>query len=114
MRSALDDVMIWIDLHLDAIETITDIAAHFGVAEETLRKTFARAEGVPLSDYLRKKRVEVMKHLLETTDVKCYAICRQVGIKREDTGVKLFKRMTGMTMDQYRRLHGNSRKVRRG
>ncbi len=30
---------------------------------------------------------------------------RQVGIKREDTGVKLFKRMT---MNEYRRLHGNS------
>lgn len=106
-----DDVKVWIDLHLDAIETITDVAAHFGVAEGKLRKTFARAEGVPLSDYLRKKRVEVMKQLLGTTDLKCYAICRQVGIKREDTGVKLFKRITGMTMDQYRRLHGNRRKV---
>jgi YesN/AraC family two-component response regulator len=79
-----------------------------------LRKIVVRKEGVALSDYLRKKRVEVMKHLLETTDLKCYAICRQVGIKREDTGVKLFKRMTGMTMDHFRRLHGNSRKVRRG
>lgn len=32
--------------------------------------------------------------------IKCYSICLLGGIKREDTGVKLFKRMTGMTMDQ--------------
>lgn len=74
---------------------------------ETLRKAFVRAEGVSLSDYLRKKRVDVMKHLLVTTDLKCYAVCRQVGIKRADTGVKLFKRTTGMTMDEYRQSHGN-------
>lgn len=114
MRSTLDDVKIWIDLHLNGIETIADIAAQFEVSEETLRKAFARTEGVPLSDYLRKKRVDVMKHLLTTTDLKCYAICQQVGITREDTGVKLFKRKTGMTMDEYRRSHSNVDRARGG
>lgn len=114
MRSTLDDVKIWIDLHLNGIETIADIAAQFEVSEETLRKAFARTEGVPLSDYLRKKRVDVMKHLLTTTDLKCYTICQQVGITREDTGVKLFKRKTGMTMDEYRRSHSNVDRARGG
>jgi transcriptional regulator GlxA family with amidase domain len=47
-----------------------------------------------------------MKQLLDSTDMKCLAICLEAGIGREDTGSKLFKAMVGMTMKEYRDMAG--------
>ena len=55
---------LYIDFKLAEIKTIKDLATRFHTSSNTLRKTFLRSEKVPLSDYIRQRKVEAMKELL--------------------------------------------------
>jgi methylphosphotriester-DNA--protein-cysteine methyltransferase len=50
------------------------VAAAFDAEPETFRKDFRREEGIPLSYYLRAQKVEAVKNLLATSNMKCNAI----------------------------------------
>jgi transcriptional regulator GlxA family with amidase domain len=88
--------------NLAEIRTIEDVARRNKISAETLKKEFLRKEGIGISEYLARTRVETMKHLLAATDEKCIIICLRAGC-REDVGERLFKRLTGMTMEEFRR-----------
>jgi len=88
------------------LQTVEDIASRFEVSSETLRKEFHRKVRVPLSRYIVLVKVEKMKEMLLRTEKRCFEICFDVGFKREDTGAKIFKRVTGETMLEYRRCDG--------
>ena len=88
--------------HVGHIRTIQDVADHFDISGETLRRRFRRAEGVSLSRFITQVRVEKAKALLRETDLLCFEVCFEVGFKREDTGAKVFKRVAGCTMEAWR------------
>ena len=92
----------YIRSHIGHIGTIQDVADHFDVSGETLRRTFRRAEGVGLSRFITQVRVEKAKALLLETNLLCFEICFAVGFTREDTGAKVFKREAGCTMQAWR------------
>lgn len=96
-----DEVKKVINSHLAEVHRISDVASYVGIPVETLRKEFVRREKVNLSMYVASCRVDRMKMLLELTGEKCSAICFEVGL-REDAGARLFRRMTGMTMQEFR------------
>ncbi len=91
--------------HLQTIHTIGDVAAPFDISPGTLRKEFQRKARIPLSKYLVLSRVERAKHLLISTELKCFEICQEVGFQREDTGSAIFKRVAGVNMNSYRSSH---------
>lgn len=98
-----ESVKKWIDENLSTIQRVEDVARGLRCHPETLRKKFHRTHnGQSLWEYVLRCRLEKMKHLLRTTDAKCVAICYEVGILREDEGLRFFKRRTGMTMSEYR------------
>ena len=94
--------LVWTTLR--GTRRIGDIADRLHVSQETLRKAFRRAEGVPLSTFIARARVEQAKRLLLDSELRCFEICYQVGYSREDVGARAFKRITGMTMLEYRRI----------
>jgi len=94
------------------VHTIEDIATTVGKSAETIRKSFFRATGVNLSQFISLARVEKMQRLLIETCTPCKTICFHVGC-REDSGAKMFKRMVGMTMDEFRRMKQNDAAGRR-
>jgi len=114
MAFRINDVQVWIDSNLARIRGAEDVAAQFKVSQETLRKKFACECGVTLWQYIRARKVERMKHLLVTTDLKCLAICSEIGVGREDCCSRMFRDVTGMTMDEYRRRNGNHAATRSG
>lgn len=94
----------FVDTNIKEIKTVHCVARLLNVSYETLRKTFLRQERMPLAEYIILKKVEVMKeHLLMVND-PCFVVCYEYGL-REDSGAKIFKRVTGMTMRQYRKRH---------
>ncbi len=101
MRIDLGLVKTTVDLHLREFKTIDSVADHMNVSRETLRKRFLRDERVSLSEYINRCKITAMKEYLSLTDVPCYFICYLYGY-REDSGAKVFKKLTGMTMAQYR------------
>ena len=75
-----------------------------GIPERTLKRRFKAATGVTLIDYLQNVRIEEAKRLLETGNRPVDEI--SVAVSYEDASFfrRLFKRRTGMTPGQYRRM----------
>ncbi len=95
--------------NLHDMKSVSHVAKNANVGYETLKKTFRRSEGVALSEYLTRLRVAKMKALLAEDRLRCFEICYEVGFDREDTGAKVFKKHTGMTMEEFRtRCHVSS------
>ena len=90
-----------IEIHLLKIKTISDVARLLNVSKETLRKAFLRQEKIPLGDYILYQKVLFMKELLLVTKFPCNVICFNAGLL-EDHGARIFKKITGVTMQQFR------------
>jgi AraC-like DNA-binding protein len=95
------DIKSLIDFNIVEIKTIADLAQRTGLSVETLRKGFFREEKIHLGEYISRRKVEAMKELLQVSDEPCNVVCFSVGL-REDSGSKIFKKVTGMTMVEYR------------
>src|SRR5690606_28731038 len=94
----------WLKEHYaqhDALARVTELA---GVPERTLKRRFKTATGTTLIEHLQNLRVEEAKRLLETTDLPTDEICARVGYEDGSFFRRLFKRSTGLTPGQYRRM----------
>lgn len=107
------EIKQYVEQNLKEIDSIYSIADQLQVSYHTLRKTFLRKEKVSLGRYITVQKVNAMKEMLMMDGRKCYFICFDFGY-REDTGAKVFKKMTGMTMKEYRKLESQKKKSRNG
>lgn len=103
MATDINVVKEFIHNHILEVKTLKELAARLSLCPETLRKDFLRKERVQISSFLLSERINKMKQLLEESDLRCFEICAQFGI-REDSGAKTFKRVVGMSMQAYREL----------
>lgn len=85
------------------VHSIADVAALANMRPETLRKEFSRRVGISLSRFITYAKVERAKKMLKQGDDSCMKICFAAGFSREEVGYRAFKRVTGVTMQQYRR-----------
>jgi transcriptional regulator GlxA family with amidase domain len=94
----------WLGAHFragDAIKRVVEIA---GIPERTLKRRFKVATGSTLIDYLQNLRVEESKRLLESGHRPVDEISVDVGYEDPSFFRRLFKRRTGLTPSQYRRM----------
>ncbi len=100
-----EEVKEYIELNVRKVWGVAPLAADLQVPFDRLRKEFRRKEGLPISRFILKTKVENAKKLLTDTDKYCFEICFDVGFPRVDVGTRIFKRVTGMTMLEYREEH---------
>lgn len=74
------------------------------IPERTLKRRFKAATGVTLMDYVHNLRVEEAKRLLETGPMPFDEISAELGYENPGFFRRLFKRGTGLTPGQYRRM----------
>lgn len=98
----VESIKSFIRQNYSDIRGVEDIADRLDISYETLRKTFRRDASITLKRFLRLVRVEEMKEQLQETDKYCYEICYAVGYVNAETGEKVFKQITGMTMSKFR------------
>jgi len=94
----------WLGAHFragDAIKRVVEVA---GIPERTLKRRFKAATGSTLIDYLQNLRVEASKRLLESGHRAVDEISADVGYEDPSFFRRLFKRRTGLTPSQYRRM----------
>ena len=108
-RNIVEDAKRFIEANI-SVPGPREIAAGLNVEYETFRKHFGWEVGIGPGEYLMNRKVERVKHLLETTDLKCIEICRMVGFSSQSMGANVFKNRTGMTMQEYRRQHSDRNK----
>ncbi len=97
----MNKVKLLVDHHLSDVKTIADIASFMDIHPETLRRVFLRKEKIHLGDYIMRRKVDAMKEHLLVTDDPCYDVCYSVGL-REDSGAKIFRKFSGVTMQEFR------------
>lgn len=85
----------------DAIQQTIERAK---IPERTLKRRFKIATGSTLIEYLQNLRIEKAKHQLEATEKSVENICFEVGYEDVSFFRRLFKRLTGITPSQYRRM----------
>lgn len=82
--------------------TLEDISERIGVSPSYLSRIFSREAGQSVNSYLTERRVEMAKHLIRTTGLRHYEIAERCGLNSSAYFTSVFKKVTGMTPNQYR------------
>jgi transcriptional regulator GlxA family with amidase domain len=94
----------WLREHLRDVDAVSRVVAVAGVPERTLHRRFKAATGSALLEYLQGLRIEEAKRLLETGPTPVDEVSAEAGYADASFFRRLFKRRTGLTPGQYRRM----------
>jgi transcriptional regulator GlxA family with amidase domain len=94
----------WLAKHYSESNAIKRVVEASSVPERTFKRRFKTATGSTLIDYLQNHRIEEAKQRLETTETSFDEISAEVGYENPGFFRRLFKRRTGLTPGQYRRM----------
>ena len=94
----------WLTEHFAEDDAVSRVVAMAKIPERTLKRRFKTATGGSLIEYLQNLRVEQAKRLLETSGLPADEISAAVGYEDASFFRRLFKRGTGLTPGQYRRM----------
>jgi AraC family transcriptional regulator len=83
---------------------VSELAEILGLTRERLSREFAAANGVALSTYLKSYQLDLAQQLLVASELTTTRIAYQCGFGTRRTFHRAFRRATGMSPDQYRRL----------
>lgn len=79
-----------------------ELAKAVYMSPDYLTKLFKKETGMSLSDYIIQKRISLAKQLLATTDLSIVEISQRTGFSYSSYFVRIFKKKTDMTPQQYR------------
>ena len=86
---------------MDAIKHLVNLNE---VPERSLKRRFKAATGSTLIGHLQNLRIEESKRLLEQEDLPIEEVSEEVGYMDVSFFRRLFKRLTGLSPGQYRRM----------
>jgi len=94
----------WLSKHYQETDAIKQVIGSAGIPERTLKRRFKTATGTTLIEYLQNLRIEAAKQLLESGQLPVDEISVEVSYEDASFFRRLFKRSTGLTPSQYRRM----------
>ena len=94
----------WLKENYKQTNAITQVVEQAKIPERTLKRRFKAATGATLIEYIQNLRIEEAKMMLEAGQKPVDDI--SVAVSYEDVSFfrRLFKRLTGLTPSQYRRM----------
>jgi transcriptional regulator GlxA family with amidase domain len=102
--SVVRDCEAWLEKHFRDHDAIRSLVRQCGLAERTLKRRFKAATGSTLIERLQLLRIEEAKRQLEQTDTAVDEISYEIGYEDASFFRRLFKRLTGLSPSQYRRM----------
>jgi transcriptional regulator GlxA family with amidase domain len=94
----------WLANHYRDPHAVAGVVAASGIPERSLKRRFKLATGATPMDHVQNLRIEEAKRLLETERRSFEEIAAEVGYENHAFFRRLFKRRTGLTPGQYRRM----------
>ena len=94
----------WLAEHYREIDAIKQMVAMIDVPERSLKRRFKSATGSTLIGHLQNLRIEQSKKLLENGGTPIEEVSAEVGYMDVSFFRRLFKRLTGLSPGQYRRM----------
>ncbi len=98
------EIMLYIKKNYDKDLTNSLISAEFGYHSYHLNKIFKDNMGTTIHQALISERVSIAKNLLRTTAISIESIALEVGFSERAQFCTVFKKHTGKTPGEYRRL----------
>ncbi|GAA0133275.1 hypothetical protein YSY43_01150 [Paenibacillus sp. YSY-4.3] len=103
---SVETVKRWIHEHYDQQTELGSLASMVYLTPSYLSKLFKSETGVTITDYLIEVRIKKAKHLLKTSsDMKIHEIGCEVGYPDPAYFNKLFKRIVGVTPNEYKKIN---------
>jgi transcriptional regulator GlxA family with amidase domain len=94
----------WLRARFKENDAITKVIARAGIPERTLKRRFKTATGSTLIEHLQNLRVEHEKRFLEESNIPIDEISAEAGYEDASFFRRLFRRSTGLSRAQYRRV----------
>lgn len=95
----------YIDRNLQKPLTVAHLARELGLSESYLSVVFKREMGVPVSEYIRRRRVDTARTLLQYTDYSCIEIAEYLCFSSDSHFSRVFRAYTGQSPSAFRRLN---------
>jgi AraC-like DNA-binding protein len=92
-----------------SIDSVAEVAQSTGVSEDYLRHLFQRLEGISMTQYLARLRLDRAKDLLRHSRLPLKAIASQCGFKTERYFCTRFLAYTGLSPGAFRKRPGGPR-----
>ncbi len=108
----IEDVQLWIADNYADENPVAGMAEKAGMPATTFSRRFRNATGRKPLDYVQSLRIEEARQLLETTEIPVAEIGDEVGYADPVSFRRLFKRRTGLTPAEHRRMFGAPRFAR--
>ncbi len=102
----------WIADHYAADNPVSEMARRSGLPPTTFARRFRKATNRSPQEYVLAVRIEEARQLLETTNTPVADVGEAVGYADTPSFRRLFKRKTGLTPVEHRRMFGKARFAR--
>lgn len=94
--------------HLHEKIRIQDIAEYLHLNANYLSELFKHCENITLTDFILQEKVKLTRNLLAYSPYSYIEIATYLGFSSQSHLGKVFKKYTGMTLQQYRRKYGQN------
>jgi len=94
----------WLEENFRQKNCVTRVLEQASIPQRSLKRRFRNATGTSLIEYIQNLRIEEAKRLLESGNDPVDEISSNVGYEDPAFFRRLFKRSTGLTPGQYRRM----------
>ena len=101
--------MDFIENHLQETLTLRYLSDELRISESHISTTFKKEIGIPVSEYIRRMRVDTAKALLEYTNFTCLEIAEYLCFSSDCHFSQVFSRYTGQTPREYRKANYRKR-----
>ena len=101
-KDVLENIKNYVDFHYEKDLTQEFVASLFRMNRSYLSSAFKARTGISFVDYVNQVRISHAKEMLKKTDKKTYQIAQAVGYENAKYFFRVFKKMEGITPEQYR------------
>ena len=102
-NAGISAVLRYIDGNCAADLTISELCRISNMSRSNFERMFRRFVGAPVSDYIRRRRVDAASELLMTTDMTILDVALAAGYHNTANFNKQFRSVTGKTPGEFRR-----------
>ena len=102
-ESRMEEITEYIHNNIQRNITRKDVAEAVYLNPEYLSRLFRKEKGMKLSEYILEEKMEIAKHLLETTKFPVSIVASKVGYTNFSCFSQCFKRVYGVSPSEYNR-----------
>ena len=92
----------YIYAHIGDRITVKQLVDYTGVSSSFLSKAFLSETGLTISNYIRKKKIEMAKDMLTYSDMNISDIAYRLSFSSQSHFIQTFNNLTGITPKKYR------------